>query len=230
MSLIDISGPIYEDMFTYGDPFPSFKLVEIKKPVWVEGFDPKTQAFEGFCMLTGTYIDGPAHAYGIEKTYAMHEVPLEKIFSVDAYVLKFNLEKLNKEKNRPYITAENIKEAEKVKGKVKIPDGSIILFGTGWGAYWDKPNFLKDAWFFRKDALEYLINKKPFIIGGDTPYFDNIDNEQGNWNLIYGNGILVLAPLVNLEKISKFKVRLYISPLNILNTTGLPVRAIAEEE
>jgi len=229
MNLIDISGPIYEGMWTYGNPIPSFKLVEIKKPDWVEGFNPKTQAFEGFCMLTGTYIDGPAHAYGIEKTYAMHEVPLEKIFSVNAYILKFSLEKLSKENNRPYITAENIKEAEKDPGKEKIPKGSIILVGTGWGAYWNKPNFLKDAWFFRKDALEYLVSKKPFIIGGDTPYFDNIDNEQGNWNLIYGNGIMVLAPLINLEKISKPKVKLYIAPLNVLNTTGLPVWAIVHE-
>lgn len=72
---------------------------------------------------------------------------------------------LGKEKNRPYITAENIRKAE----KEQIPGGSIILIGAGWGRYWGKSNFLRDAWFFRKDALEYLVSKKPFIIGGDTP-------------------------------------------------------------
>lgn len=67
-------------------------------------------------------------------------------------------------------------------------------------------------------------------MAGDTAYFDNVENEQGNWNLIYGNGILVLAPLVNLERIDKHKVKLYVCPLNILNTTGLPCRVIIKEE
>jgi len=226
MKLIDISGPIYEDMWTYGDPFPSFKLVEIKEPDWVEGFHPKSQAFEGFSILTGTYIDGPPHAYGIKKTYPMHKIPLEKIFDVDAYILKFNLNELNKEGNRPYVTPADIKKAE----KEKIPQSSIILIGTGWGQHWTKPDFMKNAWFLSKEAVEYLVAKKPFVLGGDTPYFDNIDNEQGNWNLTYGNDIIILAPLVNIEKTSKFKVKIYIAPLNILNTTGLPVRAIIKED
>jgi len=39
-------------MWSYGDPFPEFKLVDIKEPEWVKEFNPKSQAFEGFCMLT----------------------------------------------------------------------------------------------------------------------------------------------------------------------------------
>lgn len=225
MKLTDISGPIFNGMWTYGDPFPSFRSVEIKEPDWVEGFHPKSQVFEGFSMLTGTYIDGPPHAYGIEKTYSMHEVPLEKIFDVDAYILKFDLNKLGKEGNRPYITTNDIKKAE----REEIPEGSIILLGAGWGQNWSRPDFMKNAWFLKKEAVEYLVTKKPFVLGGDTPYFDNIDNEQGNWDLIYGNDIVILAPCVNLEKISKFRVKIFIAPLNILNTTGLPVRAIIGE-
>ena len=48
MKIIDASGPIYEGMWSYGEPFPDFKLVDIKEPDWVEGFSPKSQAFEGF--------------------------------------------------------------------------------------------------------------------------------------------------------------------------------------
>ena len=226
MKIIDASGPIYDGMWTYGDPFPSFRLVEIKEPDWVKGFHPKSQAFEGLSMLTGTYIDGPPHAYGIEETYPMHEVPLEKIFDVDAYILKFGLDKLGKEGNRPYITEKDVKEAE----LEKIPIGSNIIFSTGWGQHWDKSDFLTHSWFFKKDAIEYLINKKPYILAGDTLYFDNVDNEQGIWELIYGNDILVVAPLINTENVTKFKVKLYICPLNILNTSGLPCRIIIKEE
>lgn len=225
MKLIDLSGPIYTGMWSYGDPFPEFKLVDIKEPEWVKEFSPKSQAFEGFCMLTGTYIDGPAHAFGLEKERPMHELPLEKIFGVDAYVLKFDLSKLPKEGKRPYVTMEHVKEAE----KENIPVGAPIILATGWGRHWDKSDFLTDAWFLKKDVAEYLSSKKPIILGLDTPYADNLENEQGNWNSIYGAGITLMAPLVNTEKITKFKVKLYIAPLNILNTTGLPARVIVEE-
>jgi len=225
MKLIDMSGPIYTGMWSYGDPFPDFKLVDIKEPEWVKEFSPKSQAFEGFCMLTGTYIDGPAHAFGLEKEKPMHELPLEKIFGVDAYVLKFDLSKLTKEGKRPYVTMEHVKEAE----KENIPDEASIILATGWGQHWEKPDYMLDAWFLKKDVAEYLASKRPIILGFDTPYADNLENEQGNWNIIYGAGITLLAPLVNTEKITKFKVKLYIAPLNILNTTGLPARAIVEE-
>ena len=76
----------------------------------------------------------------------------------------------------------------------------------------------------------YVVSKKPFILGMDTPSIDYVDNEQGLWPLIYGNGIYIVAPLVNIENISKFKVKLYVCPLNILNTTGLPCRVIIVEE
>ena len=225
MKLMDVSGPIYTGMWSYGPPFPEFKLIELKNPEWVD-FTAYSQAFEGFCMLTGTYIDGPAHALGLKKSYPMHKVPIEKLFDVDAYVLKFDLDKLAMEGNRPYIALKDLKEAE----KENIPKCSNIILATGWGKHWDKPDFLTHDWFLKKDAVEYLVDKKPFMLAADTPSFDNIDNEQGIWDLIYGNNILVVAPLINLEKITKYKVKLYVCPLNILNTTGLPCRVIIKEE
>ncbi|MES0342084.1 MAG: hypothetical protein ABUK08_07205, partial [Candidatus Humimicrobiaceae bacterium] len=93
-----------------------------------------------------------------------------------------------------------------------------------------KEDYLPNAWFLKKEVAEYFAAKKPILLGFDTPYADNLENEQGNWLDIYGAGVTLLAPLVNTEKITKFKIKLYVAPLNILNTTGLPVRAIAIEE
>lgn len=225
MKIIDLSGPIYTGMWSYGPPFPEFKLVDIKEPEWVESFSPKSQAFEGFCMLTGNYIDGPSHAFGLEKEKPMHELPLEKIFGVDAYVYKFDLNEMPKEGKRPYITMEHVKKAE----KEPVPNEAPIILATGWGSHWSKPDFLTDAWFLKKDAAEYFAVKRPILLGLDTPYADNLENEQGNWLTIYGAGVTLLGPLVNTEKITKFKVKLYVAPLNILNTTGLPVRTLVEE-
>jgi len=225
MKLIDASGPIYEGMWSYGDPFPDFKLIELEHPDWVK-FTAYSQKFEGFCMMTGSYINGKPHAAGINNSYAMNEVPLTKLFDVDAYVLQIDIKNLAKEDNRPYITKKDLQEAE----KELIPTGSNIIVATGWGQHWGKPDFLTNSWFFRKDAVEYLANKNPVILAGDTPYYDNLNNEQGVWDLIYGNDVLVVAPLVNIEKIDKFKVKLYVCPLNILYTSGLPCRVIIKEE
>jgi len=225
VKIIDASGPIYDGMWSYGPPFPDFKLVELENPDWVD-FSAFSQAFEGFCMFTGTYIDGPAHALGLKKGPAVHTVPIEKIFGVDAYVLKFNLDELGLEGNHPFITLQDIKKAE----KELIPDGSNIIFATGWGTHWSKPDFLTHDWFMKKDAVEYIVAKKPFILGMDTPSIDNVDNEQGVWDLIYNNNIYITAPMVNIEKITNFKVKLYICPIKILNTTGLPCRIIITED
>ncbi len=225
MKIVDASGPIYNGMWSYGPPFPNFKLIELEKPKLKE-FTAHSQGFDGFCMLTGSYIDGKPHAVGIENSYPMHIIPLKKLFEVDAYVLQFDLANLNKEGKRPFITEKDVKEAE----LENIPIGSNIILSTGWGQHWDKSDFLPSSWYIRKDAVEYLISKKPYILAGDTAYFDNVDNEQGIWDLIYGNDILVVAPLINTEKVTKFKVKLYICPLNILNTSGLPCRIIIKEE
>ena len=198
MKLIDASGPIYEGMWSYGNPFPNFKLVELDNPEWVE-FTAYSQKFDGFSMLTGSYIDGPAHALGLKKADPMHKIPIKKLFDVDAYVLKFDLTKLEKEGNRPYVSLKDIEGAE----KEIIPQGSNIILATGWGKHWDKPDFLTHEWFLKKDAAEYLVSKKPFILGMDTPSADNVDNEQGLWPLIYGNDIYLIGPLINIEEIRK---------------------------
>jgi len=224
--LIDASGPIYDGMWNYETPCTKFKLVELEQVKWVKEFKPRTQGFEGFCMLTGNYIDGPSHAFGLEKEDSMDKLPLNKIFNVDAYVLKFDLSKLGKEGNRNYITLKDIKNAE----KDSITDEAPIILATGWGTHWDKPDFLTHSWFLKKDAAEYIASKRPLILGIDTPYIDNLENEQKLWAMLYESGINLLAPLINIEKISKFKVKLFVAPLNILNTTGLPCRTVIIEE
>ena len=43
----------------------------------VKGFSPKSQAFQGFCKVAGTYIDGPSHALALDKSYPIHEIAIE---------------------------------------------------------------------------------------------------------------------------------------------------------
>ena len=224
MKIIDSSGPLFNGMWSYGPPYPEFESVELKNPEWVD-FKAYSEEFKGMSSATGTYIDGPSHALGLEKSYPINDVPIEKLFGINAYVLKFNLEKLTKSGNRPVVSLKDIKDA----GAEEIPKNSAIIFSTGWGQHWDKPDFLTHNWFFKKESVEYLVEKTPFLLAGDTPSFDDIENKQGIWELIFSNNILLVGPLINIEQITKFKVKLYVCPLKILNTTGLPCRVIIVE-
>jgi len=225
MKIIDASGPIYNGMWSYGPPYPEFDMVEIDNPEWVD-FTAYSQEFRGLSTVTGTYIDGAAHALGLEKSYPISDIPVERLFGIDAHVLRFDLSKLKKEGKRPCVTLEDVRKSE----EEEIPDGAAIIFATGWGKHWRKDDYLKSSWFLRKDAVEYLVSKKPSLFAADTPYFDNVENMQGIWDLIFGNDVLIVAPLINIEKISGYKVKLYISPLKVLDTTGLPCRVMITEE
>jgi len=225
MKIIDASGPIYQGMWSYGEPFPEFKPIEIMNPEKKTG-NIYAQKFEGLSILTGTCMESPSLLFGTDKSYPLSSIPLEKFFEIDGYVLKFDLVKLPKKGNRPYISMEHIKRVE----PDIIPDGAVIITATGWGKHWSHADFQSHNWFFKKDAVEYLVSKKPFILAGDTPAYDNNDESEDHLKLIYENDILILGPLVNLEKITGFKVKLYIFPINILNTTGLPCRVLIKEE
>lgn len=225
MKIIDASGEIYEGMWSYGTPFSNFKLVDIELPARVD-YKSYSQAFKGFHMLTGTYMVAPSHGISLEKSYALHKITVDKLYNINAYVLKFNLNKLEREGSNPFVSYNDIKNAE----TEFIPEKSVILFSTGWGKHWKKSDYLENYWFLKNDAYEYILSKKPFILGLDTPSMDNLNNPQWLAKTFYNHNILLLAPLVNLEKITKFIVKISVCPLKVLNTTGLPCRVIVVED
>ena len=225
MKIIDASGRIYEGMWGYGPPFPDFKLSNIELPAWVD-YKSHAQSFEGFHILTGTYLVMPSHGLGLDASYAVHDVDIARLYNISAFILKFDLDKLSREGPNPYISLEDIEAAE----KKEIPEGSAIILATGWGSHWGKSDYLKNCWYIRKDAYEYLISKKPFLIGMDTPSMDNLNNAQGLSKTFYNLNIILVAPLVNVEKIQNFKVKLSVCPLNVMNTTGAPCRVIIIED
>jgi len=78
--------------------------------------------------------------------------------------------------------------------------------------------------------MEWLLDKKPSIIGGDIPCFDDPQNSEGLVNMLFERGSLILAPLVNLDKITKSQVKLIALPTKIEKICACPCRAIIVEE
>jgi kynurenine formamidase len=224
MKVIDISGSIYTGMWSYADYYPKFELSAVEFEFGGEKYS--VDVFKGMHSQVGTYMETP-HIFTQEgKPGGLNAIPVEKLFMIDAYVIKIPHESLGIKDNRPFISLEDIKNSE----RGPIPEGTAVLVGTGYGKNWDKPDYISKAWFFKKEALYYLIDKKPFLLGGDSPVWENEKNPEGAFERFYSAGILLMAPCVNLESVNKFRIKLTVLPLKVLKAAVCPVRAVIVEE
>ena len=222
MQLIDISGPIYNGMWNYTEPLGGmlghFKLSQIDFEFGVEKYSVDT--FEGFKAQTGTYIESPGKYQ--DKKYYLSDIPLEKLFMIDAYLLFVEYEQLGKKDDKRYISLEDLRAAE----KEPVPGGSAILVGTGYGKNWENRNFFSKSWFFKREAMEYIISKRPFLLGTDSAEWENPKSPEGIFKMFYPANILILASCINFEKIEEFKVKLTVLPFKVQDSYISPVRAV----
>lgn len=222
IKVIDITGPIYSGMWNYSEPLGkllgSFKLSSFEYNYGGEKYS--LELFEGFKAQTGTYIESPGNYQKIK--YTVSDIPVEKLFMMDAYIFFIPYEILGEKDDKKFISLDNIRYVE----KSKVPEGSAIIVGTGYGKNWSKKDFFSKSWFFKRDAMEYIISKKPFLLGTDSAEWENPKNPEGIFKIFYPANILILASCINLEKIEKFKVKLTVLPFNVKNSFISPVRAV----
>ena len=224
MKVIDISGPIYNGMWTYADYYPKFELSSVEFEFSGEKYS--VDVFKGMHAQVGTYMETPSIFGGVEGKSTVADIPLEKLFMIDVYILQVEHDRLGTKDGLPFVSVNDIKKAE----KYSIPKGAAILVSSGYGKNYRKADFAQKGWFFKKEALYYLIDKKPILIGSDSPSWENPVNPEGAFDRFYKAGILLLAPLVNLEKVKSFKAKLTILPLKIEKVAVCPVRAVIVEE
>ena len=87
MKVIDISGPIYTGMWSYADYYPDFELSSVEFEYGGEKYS--VDVFNGMHAQTGTYIESPEVFSASGTGGGLNEVvPVEKLFMIDAYVLK----------------------------------------------------------------------------------------------------------------------------------------------
>ncbi len=221
MRIIDISGPVYEGMWNYGGEIKPFKLGKVK--MGYAGVEYEIDTIENMTALTGTYFETP----GDLKGYTVNDVPIEKLFKIDSCVLQMPYEKLKIVDNRPCILKNDMERAE----KGKIPEGSGIIMSTGYGKNWERSDYLKKCPFLSKEAMDYLIDYKPYIVAFDTPAAESDVHPENIFQRYFEANILTVTACVNLEKIKKYNVKLVVLPLKILKLAmGCPARAIVIEE
>jgi kynurenine formamidase len=221
MKVIDITGPIYEGMWDYGGEIKPFKLGKVKMEY--AGVEYELDSLENMIAFTGTYFETPGDVHG----YTVNDVPLEKLIGIDSYVLQMPYEDLKIVDNRPCVFVDDMKKAE----KGKIPPGSGIIMSTGYGKNWEKKDYLERCPYLNKAAMDYLIDKEPFIVVFDTPSAENDVHPENAFERYFNADILTVTACINLEKIAKYNVKLTVLPLKILKVAlGCPARAIVIED
>lgn len=225
MKVIDITGQIREGMWNYEWPFPEFRMRPLGKVPWVDK-EVYCEIFDGLHSQTGTYLETPAHFYGNGNCYMIADVPVEKLVNIPCVVLKLEESLFDNSSERKPITREMLEGCE---GSSNIPEGCAILVGTGWGKYWMDKCYLEYSPYFTYEAMKWLISKKPFLLGSDVPRWENLTRPEGFFADFYAADILMLAPCVNLEKVTCSIQMLTVLPLNVPGTSCVPCRGVLIE-
>ena len=224
---IDITGVINNGMWNYDEPFPQINIKPLPPISWLGGKTVGCEIFEGFHSQTGTYLETPAHSYGNGNSYALIEVKPEQMMDIPCVVLNVGMWDMDPTLGRRGITVADLEACFNAKD---IQEGDAILIGTGYGRYWFHPNNLDYAPYITYDAMMWLLDKKPCLIGADTARWDHLEKPQGHFKAFYEAGILMGGPFVDLEKCTAARCKLTILPPKFAITSVAPARAIITEE
>lgn len=224
--VIDITGIINKGMWNYEAPFPEINIKPLPPIPWLGGKTVGCEIFEGLHSQSGTYLETPAHSYGNGNSYPLIEVAVEKLMGIPCVVLNLGLWDMDPAIGRRPIT---VKDLESCPNASQIQEGDAILVGTGWGRYWFHPDNLKYAPYFTKAAMEWLLAKKPFILGGDTARWDCLEDPQDFFDEFYAANILMAGPFVNLEACTADRCKLTVLTPKFPITSCAPARAVIEE-
>jgi kynurenine formamidase len=222
---IDLSGPLYEGMWSYTslldlkDGLPEF---ECKRLATVE-----TDGFEAFgyrlSSITGTYIETGAHM--------LAGAPMLNDLDASAFI-------------RPAVVChvprkgpgEVIHGAELEANCPPVQPGDALLIECGWGSRWGEADYVTGSPAYHVDCLPWFLAQPFAILGVDVPCIESArsrpDGSEATGNMLvplFERGILLLAPLVNLDQIRTPRGQLIALPLNIRAVSGAPCRAIFVE-
>lgn len=219
MRIIDISGPIEDNMWSYGDPYPAPRIAQIPPPAWLDY--PVYSQTVSMAVQSGTYLETAAHMD--QSRMPIDQLPLDRCLQIDAVALW-----IPKEANAP-ISAADLQAALDSSGTT-LNAGDALLVGTGWHKQWHAPNFVTDPPYFLAEAIDWVLDHEVALLGGDTPRYDSPHNPQNFFPKFFQQEILLLAPLINLDQVRTPRGKLTALPLKIKDACASPVRALWMEE
>lgn len=225
--IVELSGPLTPGQWDYN----VLELSGAEMPA-VQALEVATIARNGFSAhelrmstLSGTYTETSAHL--------LQDGP-----SVDALDLR-ELIRPAKIMRLPEMGPRGLVEPEHLeRHAVEIDPGDALLIDTGWGPRWDQPGYVRDAPAFSVRTLDWLVAQPFSILGLDTPVMEcqwcaaeGRDDDAGALlEPLYRRGMVLLAPLVNLELVHAASGTLMTFPLRMQGVCAAPSRTVFVED
>ena len=190
MPIIDISGPIEDNMWSYGDPYPAPRIEQIPPPDWLDY--PVYSQTVSMAVQSGTYLETAAHMD--QSRMPIDQLPLERCYMIDAVSLW-----IPRGANES-ISGDDLEKTLNLSG-IDLKRGDALLVGTGWDTQWYRDNFVTDPPYFLADAIDWVLDHDLALLGSDTPRYDSPHNAQNFFPKFFQSEILLLAPLIRLDRI-----------------------------
>ena len=224
-SVIDLTGGMQNGMWGYHE-LPG--LEKVVPPVEITPFATiEENGFFSSRLSLGTisccYVEAGSHI--VEGGKLLEEYPVER------FIRPAKLVRLPAQNPRALIDDRMLRERAP-----KIMRGDALIIETGWGAMWNKPGYVLQCPNLRKSALRWVLDQEISIFAVDVPcieasWADDAEEEKGGLlRELFERDVLLVAPLVNLERIKGNEGTIICLPLSIKSVSGAPARVVFVEE
>lgn len=195
--------------------------------------------YEAFSISTaehgGTHLDAPIHFY--EGGQTVDEIEIDQL---TGYAFVIDVSEPVAENRNYQIQPSDITSWEEEHGQ--IPDGSIILFKTGMGAYWpDAEAYLGTANRgeealaelsfpgIHPDAAQWIVdNRNVKAVGLDTASLDYGQSElYETHQILFEQNIVGFENVANLDQLPTTGAYVIALPMKIKDGSGGPLRIVA---
>lgn len=219
--VIDLSGKLENGLWGYNE-LPGMENIVPKVEVKTIATVKENDFFASKIVLStisGTYMEAGAHI--LEGGKCLDD------YTVDNFIKPAKIIRLPEQKAKALID-----DALLEKNVLEIERGDALIIDTGWGKMWNKPGYVLECPNFLRSALEWVLARDISIFGVDVPCIeaswseDNKEEKGGLLGELFKKGVLLIAPLVNLERIKGNRGTLICLPLSVKGTSGAPTRVI----
>ena len=173
----------------------------------------------------GTHLDAPSHFGGAWTT---DRIPVDRLVRPGICI------NVTGKPEDYQITVADVKTFEARNGP--IPEGSIVLFATGWDVRWpdrktymNERNGVKHFPGISTEAARYLATDRKVVgIGIDTPSVDYGPSVKfETHNVTMPLNVYHIENAVNLTKLPASGFTVIVAPINIVGGSGGPTRVFA---
>ncbi len=222
---VELSGALENGLWTY-QALPGLEKIVPDIRIETIATVPANDFFASrltMCTISGTYVEAGSHILEGAKTLDRYRVA---DFIKPALILRLPVQKPKA------LVDEKLLAAHAPRS---IRPGQAILVATGWGRRWNAPGYVLQCPNFSKGAIAWLLKRKPSICGFDVPCIESswsedvVEEKGGLLGMLFRKNVLLVAPLVNLEKVQADRGTLYCLPLPVVGTSGAPARVVFEE-